>query len=200
MSKADVVQAWIFSDLVGNSLKFHQHNPGRFSQIHYKTLDQPKWTQHQRGTEHLEIKLSWKPNGCPQTPRTGMSQPDKQLLMALLAPPSLWNVTASLNTFGGDCTLNFALIISAELSLRRDCRAPHAHFPLCSHQLSLSIQGGFFFPWDSCKAKFQIPPLRGRGASSWRSTSSVPAQTRIYFVEKPNSPLSTASPCFPFVT
>lgn len=60
----------------------------------------------------------------------------------------------------------------AKLSLHRDCRSPHTHFPLCSHQLSLGIQGEFF-PWDSSQAKHHIPPLQGPGTSSWRSMSSL---------------------------
>lgn len=89
----------------------------------------------------------------PKSPEHWMSLHDKQLVMALLAPLPLLNVTASLNTFremsalSVCCIFPFSLSVSAKLlswkPLSRDCRELQIHFPLCSHQLFLNIHVEF---------------------------------------------------------
>lgn len=155
-----------------------------------------------------------------------MSLHDKQLLMALLAPLNLLNITTFLNTFEGMTALSVYyiltfLLVSAKLPwwkpLCRDCRSLHTHFPLCSQQLFLNIQVEFLLltilkqaaccmaGWAGTDTAFIL--WRGK-AHPHRDTSADPCWQawlmstliQICFVAKYRSPVSTTSPCFPFGT
>lgn len=89
----------------------------------------------------------------PKSPECWMSSHDKQLVMALLALPTLLNVTASLNTFREMTALSvfciFPFLISASAMLpswkplSRDCREPQTHFALC-HVSHFSVSTSVF--------------------------------------------------------
>lgn len=158
-----------------------------------------------RGTRHLEIKLSWKPNGCPQIPRTGMSLRDKQLLMALLAPRSLWNVT-SLNTFGGELLCLYTEFPPYYQCLQScHCTGTADLLTLISLSVHISchlVSKGNFFVGTAPKQSTTFPLCKGQAhppGDPWAAWS-MPTQIQIYLVVKHKSPLSTASPCFPFGT
>lgn len=89
----------------------------------------------------------------PKSPECWMSSHDKQLVMVLLALPTLLNVTASLNIFremtalSVFCISPFLISVSAMLPswkpLSRDCRKPQTHFALC-HVSNSSISTSMF--------------------------------------------------------
>lgn len=157
----------------------------------------------------------------PKSLEHWMSPHDKQLLMALLAPLSLLNVTAFLNNFGGMtalsvyCIFPFLLSASAKLPFQkplcRDYRSPHAHFPLCSHHLFLNIQIEFLLGtilkqaaccmagWAGTDTAFLLwknktHPHGDASADPCWQAWLMSALIQICFIVKYKSPASTTSP------